>query len=60
MSIAKSGVKLAESSDIVEKARNVLLHEADEIRQLAGRLGAEFEAAAVSYTHLTLPTSDLV
>lgn len=45
MSIAKSGVKLAESSDIVEKARNVLLHEADEIRQLAGRLGAAFEAA---------------
>lgn len=45
MSIAKSGVKLAESSDIVEKARNVLLHEADEIRQLAGRLGSAFEAA---------------
>lgn len=45
MSIAKSGVKLAESSDIVEKARNVLLHEADEIRQLAARLGSAFEAA---------------
>lgn len=45
MSIAKSGVKLAESSGIVEKARNVLLHEADEIRQLAGRLGSAFESA---------------
>lgn len=31
--------------DIVTRARGILLHEADEIRQLADRLGNEFEAA---------------
>jgi arabinose-5-phosphate isomerase len=45
MSIANSDVKLAESPNIVGRARNVLLHEADEIRQLAGRIGTAFEAA---------------
>jgi arabinose-5-phosphate isomerase len=45
MSIANSDVKLAESPNIVDRARNVLLHEADEIRQLAGRIGTAFEAA---------------
>lgn len=45
MSIANSGVNFATSPDILDRARNVLIHEADEIRQLAGRLGSAFEAA---------------
>lgn len=50
MSIANADVKLAGNPDIVGKARTVLLHEADEIRQLAGRIGSAFEAAV----HLVL------
>ncbi|SDK50666.1 arabinose-5-phosphate isomerase [Methylophilus rhizosphaerae] len=50
MSIANADVRLAENPDIVGKARTVLLHEADEIRQLAGRIGSAFEAAV----HLVL------
>ena len=45
MSIANSDVKLTESTEVLDKARNILLHEADEIRQLAGRIGSAFEAA---------------
>lgn len=45
MSIANSDVKPVTGLGIVEKARHVLLHEADEIRQLAGRIGEAFEAA---------------
>jgi len=33
------------SPDIVTRARGILLHEADEIRELADRIGSEFEAA---------------
>ena len=33
------------NTDIVARARGVLLHEADEIRQLAERIGSAFEAA---------------
>jgi len=33
------------SPDIVTRARGILLHEADEIRQLSERIGSEFEAA---------------
>ncbi|HCU84700.1 MAG TPA: D-arabinose 5-phosphate isomerase, partial [Methylophilus sp.] len=35
MNTAKSGVHLVKSPDIVTRARGILLHEADEIRQLA-------------------------
>jgi arabinose-5-phosphate isomerase len=45
MNTAKSGVRLVKSPDIVTRARGILLHEADEIRQLADRLGSAFEAA---------------
>jgi arabinose-5-phosphate isomerase len=45
MNTAKSGVRLVKSPDIVTRARGILLHEADEIRQLADRLGNAFEAA---------------
>jgi arabinose-5-phosphate isomerase len=45
MNTAKSGVHLVKSPDIVTRARGILLHEADEIRQLADRIGSEFEAA---------------
>ncbi|HEY0907132.1 MAG TPA: KpsF/GutQ family sugar-phosphate isomerase [Methylophilus sp.] len=44
MSIAKPSVSQMKP-DVLERARNVLLHEADEIRQLAGRIGLVFEAA---------------
>ncbi len=45
MSITNTDVRLAGNSDIVDRARTVLLHEADEIRQLAERIGSAFEAA---------------
>jgi arabinose-5-phosphate isomerase len=45
MNTAKSGVHLVKSPDIVTRARGILLHEADEIRQLSERIGSEFEAA---------------
>ncbi|AKR44274.1 D-arabinose 5-phosphate isomerase [Methylophilus sp. TWE2] len=45
MNRANDGVHLVKSADIVTRARGILLHEADEIRQLADRLGSAFEAA---------------
>lgn len=45
MNTAKSGVHLVKNPDIVSRARGILLHEADEIRQLADRIGNAFEAA---------------
>jgi arabinose-5-phosphate isomerase len=45
MNTAKSSVHLVKSPDIVTRARGILLHEADEIRQLADRIGSQFEAA---------------
>lgn len=47
MNTANSGVRLVKSTDIVTHARGILLHEADEIRQLADRLGSAFEAAVM-------------
>jgi len=51
MNTAKSGVHLVKSTDIVTRARGILLHEADEIRQLADRLGHAFEAAVQMILH---------
>ena len=45
MSITNTDAKPVANTDITGRARNVLLHEADEIRQLAGRIGSAFEAA---------------
>lgn len=39
------------SPDIVTRARGILLHEADEIRQLADRIGNAFEAAVNMILH---------
>ena len=38
----------------------VLLHEVRDVIDCQGRLGKKLRHLAVSYTHLTLPTSDLV
>lgn len=51
MNTAKTGVHLVKSNDIVTRARGILLHEADEIRQLADRLGHAFEAAVNMILH---------
>jgi len=51
MNTAKSGVHLVKSNDIVTRARGILLHEADEIRQLADRIGTAFEAAVYMILH---------
>lgn len=45
MSIAKPSVSLVNKPDVLQRARQVLLHEAEEIRQLAGRVNHDFEAA---------------
>ncbi|MBF5040618.1 MULTISPECIES: KpsF/GutQ family sugar-phosphate isomerase [unclassified Methylophilus] len=45
MMTANSGIHLVKTPDIVSRARGVLLHEADEIRHLADRIGSAFEAA---------------
>lgn len=45
MNTANSSVHLVKNPDIVTRARGILVHEADEIRHLADRLGDPFEAA---------------
>lgn len=45
MNTANSSVHLVKTPDIVTRARGILIHEADEIRNLADRLGDPFEAA---------------
>lgn len=45
MNVVQNGVYTETLSPIVSRARGILLHEAEEIRQLADRIGAAFEQA---------------
>lgn len=51
MNIAKNGVFADPQSEIVSRARGILLHEADEIRQLADRIGEAFAQAVHLLLH---------
>lgn len=51
MKIANSSVRLVNPPNTLERARSILLHEADEIRQLAARIEASFEAAVQLILH---------